>query len=47
MKQWKGTVQEDLDVDPDEITGGLPESKNEYEDMIHVGDTVILVSDAN
>lgn len=46
MKQWRGTVQVDLDVDPDEITGGLPESKNEYEDKIHVGDTVILVSHA-
>lgn len=42
----RSRVQEDLNVDPDEITGGLPEVENEYNKQIHVGDTVILAHKA-
>lgn len=42
----RSQVQEDLNVDPDEITGGLPEVENEYNKQIHVGDTVILAHKA-
>lgn len=42
LQPFKKTIQEDLNVDPEEITGGLPEGENEYDNQIHVGDTVIL-----
>ena len=43
LDRWKKTIRTDLNVDPDEITGGLPESQNDYAEQIHVGDTVKLI----
>ncbi|MBD5090231.1 MAG: hypothetical protein HDT49_00375 [Lactobacillus sp.] len=47
MQIFRKNIQEDLNVDPDEITGGLPAATNDYDNQIHVGDTVILAHKAD